>query len=224
MIFAPNVQTILHGDDFYKEIGLLPIYHGYPDADGPDSVDFEKMIETLSYVRANGGKLPNNFSSWQAEDFDDHEVLGMVSQDRVTQMKNRVSEQLRGVRYSIVIVEGFLLYHRSDVRAMLDGRLFLRLDHQEARRRRLTRPNYGAEAQEGDFWKTEDYFEKMVWRNYVEQHADLFEDGNVEGRVNKEMCRSRGIAVQDGINVEVEPCLSWAVDTVIGILKTLVNI
>lgn len=103
---------------------------------------------------------------------------------------------------------------------MFDGRLFLRLDHQEAKRRRLTRRNYGVEAKEGEFWKTEDYFETMVWRNYVERHADFFEDGNVEGCIDRKVCRSREIAVQDGTNVKTESCLNWAVDIVIDILKT----
>lgn len=231
-IFTPHVQSILHGDDFCKDISLLPITHnGYPDADGPDGVDFEKMAETLEYARANGGKLPNDFSSWQADVFRDQKgkALRMVSRDSMTQLEKKVSEQLQDIQYSIVIIEGFLLYHRqSKVQAMLDARLFLRLNHQEAKRRRLTRFNYyGAEAKKGEFWKTEDYFEKMVWRNYVEQHADLFEEeGDVEeGRIDREVCRSRGIAVQDGIgmnvdvDVDVESCLSWAVHVVIGMLK-----
>lgn len=224
-IFAPHVQNILHGDDFCKDISLLSTYNGYPDADGPDGVKFEKMIEVLRYVKTNEGKLPNNFSSWQADVFHDQKgkALRMVSQDMMKQMRNKVSEQLHGTQYSIVILKGFLLHHRSDVRAMLDGRLFLRLDHQEAKRRRLTRSNYGTEAKEGEFWKTEDYFEKMVWRNYVEQHADLFGNGNVEGSIDREVCSSRGIAVQDGTNVELELCLGWAVDTVIDILKTHIS-
>ena len=224
-IFAPHVQNILHGDDFCKDISLLPTYHGYPDADGPGGVDFEKMVETLGYVKAHGGKLPEKFTSWQADVFHDQEgkALRMVPQEALKQMRDKVSEQLKGAEYSIVIMEGFLLYHRSDVREMLDGRLFIRLDHQEARRRRLQRPNYGAEAKEGEFWKTEDYFEKIVWRNYVEQHADLFEDGNVEGSIDRKVSSDRGIAVQDGMNVEVEQCLSWAVDNVTSILKGYIS-
>lgn len=64
-------------------------------------------------------------------------------------------------------------------------------------------PSYGAEAKKDEFWKTEDYFEKMVWRNYVEQHADLFEDGNVEGEIDKKVCGEREIAVQEAMNVEM---------------------
>ncbi len=82
------------------------------------------------------------------------------------------SGQGQGVR--MVIVEGFMLFNFAGIRERCDVRLFVRLSRGEARRRRMKRPGYGSEAKEGEFWKTEDYFEKMVWRNYVEQHGDFF--------------------------------------------------
>ena len=184
-------------------------------------MDFEKLVETLDHVKANWGDPPENFTSWQSDVFPDQEAraLQMVPKDTLKQLSDKVSEQLGDAKCTVVIIEGFLLYHLSDVRRRLDGKLFVRLDHQEARRRRLTRPSYGAEAKEGEFWKTEDYFEKMVWRNYVEQHADLFEDGNVEGSINRKVCSERGIALQEAMNVEMGETLSWAVDIVNGLLK-----
>ena len=222
IVFTPHVQLLLHGDDFCKDISLIPTCNGYIDADGPRGVDFENLVETLDYVKANGGKPPENFRSWQSNVFPDQEAraLRIVPKDTLKQLKDKVSEQLGDAKYSIVIMEGFLLYHSSDVRRRLDGKLFVRLDHQEARRRRLTRPSYGAEAKEGEFWKTEDYFEKMVWRNYVEQHADLFEDGNVEGNIDRKACSERRSALQETMNVEVGQTLSWAVDIMISLLKT----
>ena len=220
-VFTPHVQLLLHGDDFCKDFSLIPICNGYIDADGRSGVDFEKLVQTLDHVKANGGNPPENFTSWQSDVFPDQEAraLRMVPKDTLEQLSDKVFEQLGDAKYSVVIIEGFLLYHLSDVRRRLDGKLFVRLDHQEARRRRLTRPSYGAEAKEGEFWKTEDYFEKMVWRNYVEQHADLFEDGNVEGSIHRKVCSERGIALQEAMNVEVGQTLSWAVDIVIGLLK-----
>lgn len=61
----------------------------------------------------------------------------------------------------MVIVEGFLLYNMPDIRKRLDTRLFVSLSYNEAKHRRMTRPHYGAEAKEGEFWKTEYYFEKL---------------------------------------------------------------
>ena len=220
-VFTPHVQLILHGDDFCKETDLIPLRNGYIDADGPSGVDFESMVETLDHVKANGGQPPETFKSWQSDVFPDQaaRALQIIPGDVLKQLSDRVSEQLHDAKYAIVIMEGFLLYHRPDVRDRLDGRLFVRLDHQEARRRRMTRPSYGTEAKEGEFWKTEDYFEKMVWRNYVEQHANLFEDGDVEGIIDEEVCGERSIAVQGAMNVEVGQTLSWAVDVVISLLK-----
>lgn len=220
-VFSPSVQLLLHGDDFCKDLSLLPNYNGYLDADGPAGVDFENLIETLDYVKANGGQPPKNFKSWQSDVFPGHKAsaLQMISQDMLKRLSDKVSAQLKDAKYSIVITEGFLLYHMADIRTRLDGKLFIRLNHQEAKRRRLTRPSYGTEAKEGEFWKTEDYFEKMVWRNYVQQHADLFEDGNVEGNMNGKMCSERGIAMQGGMNMELGQTLNWAVDNIISLLK-----
>ena len=69
----------------------------------------------------------------------------------------------------------------------------------------MTRANDGAEAKEGGFWKTEEYFEKRVWRNYVEQHRDFFDEGDAE------TCRRLGMVVQEDVDVEVPETMSWAV-------------
>lgn len=205
-VFAPHVQSIFHGGQLCKDISLIPTCNGYIDSDGLGVVDFEKLIETLIYVKANEGKPPENLKSWQSEGFPDQgaRAFRMVSKDTIKQLSDRVAEKLEDINYSIVIMEGFLFYHIQDVWRRLDGRLFVRLDHQEARPRRLKRPSYGAEVEEDEFSKTEDYFEKMVWRNYVEQHADLFEDGNVEREIDR-------IAVQEAMNVEMWQTLNWAV-------------
>lgn len=220
-VFSPHVQLLIHGDDFCKDISLIPACNGYIDADGPNGVDFENLVKTLDYVKANGGKPPDSLKSWQYDVYPDQEAraLRMVPQDTLKQMREKISKQLKGAKYSIVILEGFLLYNISDVLTRLDGKLFIRLDHQEARRRRMTRPTYGSEAQDGEFWKTEDYFEKIVWRNYVEQHAHLFENGNAEGRVDKKVCREKGIVLQEAMNMEIVQTLGWAVDVVISLLE-----
>lgn len=219
-VFIPHVPLLLHGDDFCKDESIIPTVNGYIDADGPQGVDFEWLIETVDYARKSGGRVPEDFTSWQTEVFPGQEerALGMVEGLVLKNLQEKVDSQLGGCRYKLIILEGFLLYHRANVRERLDAKLSVRLDHAEARRRRLTRPSYGAEAKEGEFWKTEDYFEKMVWRNYAEQHADLFEEGNVEGNMDKKVCSERGISMQEAMNVEVEQTLRWAVDIVIALV------
>ena len=221
-VFGPHVRLILHGDDFCKDISLLPVRNGYVDADGPDGVDFESLVKVLDYVKVNEGKAPDNLKSWQKDAYPDQEAqsLSMISAATLNMLKHKASEQLHDAdNVYIVVIEGFLLYHTANIRERLDGKLFLTLHHAEAKRRRLTRPSYGPEAKEGEFWKTEDYFEKMVWRNYVEQHADLFEGGNVEGDIDSNLCNARGISVQTETNSGGEQTLIWAVDTLISLLK-----
>lgn len=166
-LFAPHVQNILHGDDFctYIHIHLLPIYNGYPDTDGPGGGDFEKMVETFELCESQrGGKLPGNSSSWQADVFQDQKekALQMISQDIMTQVRNKVSEQIKGAQYSIVIMEWFLLHHRSGFAGYARRSTVFEIESSESEP-----PEVGAK--EGGFRKTEDYFEKMVCWNYAEQ-------------------------------------------------------
>lgn len=134
--------------------------------------------------------LPPDFKSWHDDAFPalGADALRMVSRDEVEKLREEVSSSCALSPYNaqsesesskiiIIILEGFLLYHRVDILQRLDCALFLRLSKSEAKRRRMSRPGYGAEAQGGEFWKTEEYFEECVWRNYVRVHAGLFEGG-----------------------------------------------
>lgn len=71
----------------------------------------------------------------------------------------------------------------------------------------------------GEFWKTEGYFERIVWRNYVEQHGQFTEGGNVEGVVDSERCKQLGIVVQEGMDIEVQETSRWAVGALLEALK-----
>lgn len=56
----PSVVLILHADDFCKEFKDLPTVNGYLDADGPDGVDFPRMVQVLDYIKGNAGKPPTD--------------------------------------------------------------------------------------------------------------------------------------------------------------------
>ena len=219
-VIRPHAQYSVHGDDFCRDISVLPIFHGHRDADGPDGVDSRSMTKALDHLKANEGKLPDDSKSWQADVFPEQQrkALEMVSEDFLKQLRLKVADRLVKVLFRIVILEGFLLYHQADVHNRLDGRLFIRLDYEEARRRRIERPGYERQAKEGEFWKTEDCFDKMVWRNYREQHADLFENMDIEGSVDKDVCNDRKIVVQDVTNLDVEDTLCWATEATIEML------
>jgi nicotinamide/nicotinate riboside kinase len=192
----PNVVYILHADDFSKEFDQIPLVDGYLDCDGPIAVDFVRMAEVLGYMREHNGIPPSAFSSWQDSGLDFSTM-------------------------QIVLVDGFLLYYDPTIRSKLDTRLFFRLSHAVAKERRFTRQGYGPSTKPDEFWKTEDYFEKGVWRNYVAAHARYFQDGDVEGEVDEKECRAAGILVKPGLNCAVDDNLEWATREIIQQLKTV---
>lgn len=60
-----------------------PVGNGYIDADGPKGVDFENLVKTLDYTKANEGKSPDSLKSWQYDVYPDQEARAsrMVPQD-----------------------------------------------------------------------------------------------------------------------------------------------
>lgn len=79
--------------------------------------------------------------------------------------------------------------------------LFLRLSKATAKIRRLEKPGWGRDAKLGLSWATEPYFEASVWKNYVQEYAWLFLNGNVEGELLQE--------VLAGERIEATPVLDW---------------
>ena len=119
----------------------------------------------------------------------------------------------------MVIIEGFMLFNIAEIGERLVARLLVRLSYGAAKQRRMMRLCYGVEAKKGEFWKTEDCFDKVVWRNYVEQHGESFEEGDAKGRVDAERCKQSVIVVQEGIDFEVQETLRRAVDAILEALK-----
>lgn len=218
----PSVVLILHADDFCKEFKDLPTVNGYLDADGPDGVDFPRMVQVLDYIKGNAGKPPMDFKSWQADVFPGYDkiALELVPEQLLTELSAKVkSSGVDFAKAKLVIVEGLMLYNIEAVRSRLDVRLFLRLSHDNAKQRRMTRRNYGADAKPEEFWKTEDYFEKMVWRNYVAEHASFFKDQDVEGIPDEEKCAAVGVNVLAQLAADAETTLRWATHAILDSLR-----
>jgi nicotinamide/nicotinate riboside kinase len=112
----------------------------------------------------------------------------------------------------ICILDGFLLYPPSmqAVQPLLDIKLFLRTTEEKAVARRAARSGYVT--LEG-FWEDPPgYVEKIVWPNYVRDHAFLFRGGDVEGEVDEEVAREKGIHyMQGGAEADMSKALEWAV-------------
>jgi nicotinamide/nicotinate riboside kinase len=61
----------------------------------------------------------------------------------------------------------------------------------------------------------------IVWPNYVEEHAWMFEGGDVEGKYKEEVLRNEGIRVPkgQGVDTDMTKMLEWAVDILLEELK-----
>jgi nicotinamide/nicotinate riboside kinase len=102
----------------------------------------------------------------------------------------------------------------------LDVKLFLRTTAAKALARRAARSGYVT--LEG-FWEDPPgYVEKIVWPNYVRYHAFLFKGGDVEGEVDADVARERGIEyMKGGADEDMGKVLEWAVEVLMRELPRL---
>ena len=214
----PNT-ILLHADDFCLDISILPMRNNMPDADSRNSIDFPALNTTLDHIRMTKD-LPQQFKSWQNSAEELQKAMQMVRPELVDELRAIVKSVGFSLDHRICIVDGFLLYHDSIIREKLDLRLFLRTSKTCAKARRMARPGYGVPESANDFWRTLEYFEKTVWLNYMLEHSHFFVQGNVEGRVNEEVCAEQGIQMQPTLDGAIETMVRWAVDIIVKHLRT----
>jgi len=202
----PNV-FILHEDDFYKTDTEIPVKNGVADWDCLDSLNLPALEDALNFIKQHGHPPPDLVSK------EDKNSVGKVDVDQ------SIIEDLRwkGSRWMfqnvppICIIDGFLLY--SDgmkmIRDAFDVKLFLRTDFKTAKSRREARSGYVT--LEG-FWEDPpEYVDKVVWPNYVLEHAFLFKDGNVEGELDESKLQDLKIhAAPLEAQVDMTACVRWA--------------
>lgn len=188
---------ILHQDDVYKTDADIPVNdEGLQDWDCLESINLPLLKDTLAFV-AQHGKLPEEFESQE-----DRNAVGKVNVhvDTISHCVEAIRSTLEECTaitedqgLSIAIIDGFLLFAETmtDIRSLFDVKLFLRTDYKTAKTRREARQGYVTI--EG-FWEDPPgYVDKVVWPNYVKDHAFLFQDGDVEGQLDDEVCQRVGI-------------------------------
>jgi nicotinamide/nicotinate riboside kinase len=202
---------ILHEDDFYKtdqEIPLHPV-HGIADWDCLGAIDLPAFERALTYIRLHGTSPPE-FSSKE-----DQNSVGKVdiASNLVEDLKWKASKWMFADAPPVVIIDGFLLYSEDmkQIRDLFDVKLFLKTDHQTAKARREARSGYVTV--EGFWQDPPGYVDKIVWPNYVRDHAFLFKDGDVEGQIDGEVLTKLNIhAMPESAHGNMTACLQWAYD------------
>lgn len=105
------------------------------------------------------------------------------------------------------------------VHSHLDLKLFVRASYAKAKARREARDGYVTI--EGFWADPPGYVDKIVWPNYVEEHAWMFDGGDVEGTFKADVLESQGIkALKEApVDADMEYVLGWMVDGVIDELR-----
>ena len=205
----PNT-FILHEDDFYKTDTEIPINSdagGVADWDCLEAINLPALEDAMHYIKKNGMPQPDLVSK------EDKNSVGPVDVDSevVDELKWKAGRWMFQDVPPVAIIDGFLLYSEGmkSIRELFDVKLFLRTDHQTAKTRRDGRSGYVT--LEG-FWEDPpDYVDKVVWRNYVKDHAFLFKDGDVEGELNQDFLNELNIdAAPQGAHSDMTVCLKWA--------------
>ncbi|KAF4548237.1 Nicotinamide riboside kinase-like protein [Elsinoe fawcettii] len=206
----PNA-FILHEDDFYKTDTEIPVRNGVQDWDCLEALDLLAMESALKHIKDHGTSPPGLVSK------EDKNSVGNVDVDQsvIQALRGTAAKRAEsGKDVKLAIVDGFLLFaeEMAAVRDLFDVKLFLRTDYETAKGRREARTGYVT--LEG-FWEDPPgYVDNIVWPNYVKDHAFLFEDGDVEGKIKQDVCRRLGVEVMpDTAQGNMTACLQWAHET-----------
>lgn len=176
-------------------------------------VDSKEDQNTIGACPVSAGAISaaqSKVASWLAPGQPGHGILQQAS---------------GGPGLRVCVLDGFLLFSREmeggGVPALLDAKLFLLVSRGRATQRRGRRDGYVT--LEGFWTDPPGYVDKIVWPNYAEAHAWLFKDGDVEGSLDEDMLREKGILAQvgKGLDVDMETTFEWAVETLMKQLEEL---
>ncbi|CAG8592239.1 2112_t:CDS:2 [Dentiscutata erythropus] len=204
----PN-SWIFHQDDFFKSESQIPIdpTTNLSNWDCPDAIDFPKFIKTLRHVHKTGS-LPDSFKSKERLNArNDSEIeahLGSLIKELSSQIGNVLNDSnesngtdkndskdeneknsassIDNSNWKFVLVDGFLLYWDMQVVKELDIKFFVQADYTTLKKRREERAGY---VTVDGYWKDPpNYFDTMVWPNYIKCHRHLFQ-GYSEIKLNE---------------------------------------
>ncbi|OCL10681.1 P-loop containing nucleoside triphosphate hydrolase protein [Glonium stellatum] len=201
---------IVHLDDFYLSDAQIPLNEGVQDWDCLESLNIPEFHTALSYIKSHGTPPPDLISK------EDQNAVGKHGVDPafIENCRERVKKLMtdNSCNIPIAIIDGFLLFSSSmaEIRALFDIKLFLRTSYTTAKARREARSGYVT--LEGFWQDPPGYVDQVVWPNYVKDHAFLFEDKDVHGRLDSKVCREIGIlGMPDEAEGNMGKCLEWAV-------------
>lgn len=218
LVLPPGTPTFMINlnDYFLPTHYLVQNAAGHFDRDCRDAIDFSALARVLKYAKRRGELPHERYVHHGVDDEQQAHAVSFIAPEIVEELRQVLAKSGALQKGQAVgIVYGFLLYSESEIRDLLDIKLFLRVRKEEARATRFAKPEYVLEAEEeewyGDFWTFERYFDGIAWPNYVNEHKALFENGDVEGVPLWGLCERLGLDMQPQMDMHVEQMLRWAV-------------
>lgn len=163
-----------------------------------------------------------NYEQPDLDSKEDQNSIGKcpVPQTQIDALKRKVADALPAdnklvtSKLRLCLFDGFLLFSPSmqAIHSALDIKVFLRASYAHAKARREARDGYATI--EGFWADPPGYVDKIVWPNYVLEHAWMFENGDVEGKFKQGIMAKESINVPPGEPLDGDMCetLEWLVD------------
>lgn len=210
----PKHTIFIHGDVFGRPFEEMPIRQGFADCDSRQSVrtgDLKLAIKAT----LRDGFTPATYQSFEALDKDLEAAEDGIDTELFRKLEHAISSVQSRFEYfeTILVVDGFMLYHDADLRDMLDIKLLLRASRAESWRRRSNRYGPLSEA-EKEFWQTKPYFDACVWHNYKLEHQAFFPDVDIEAPVESG-CTRQGIFIQPKVDATFSETHTWAIKAIV---------
>ncbi|SCU80317.1 LAMI_0B01728g1_1 [Lachancea mirantina] len=205
--------TLIHEDDFFKHDDEIPLNKkfGVKDWDCPEALDLDLFGQELDHIKATGkisAKLVHNNNVDDVSRF-------CVSKETKETLRKEFNAFEAASDVHVVVVDGFMMFHDPKIACKFDRKLLIRAPYASLKSRRAARSGYQTL---DSFWIDPPfYFDEFVYKSYAKNHASLFEENDVEGRIRKNS------GVQDYVNddgMDINDALLWACHQIVSPLPS----
>jgi len=178
----PN-STVIRQDDFWPPLELMPMHPTMhvQDCETPETaIDWPRFVQFLRDFKATGIIPGADNSDLGSSPEQAVCMLGKEVQAKWKVIFEHASEEMETKGEHIVwgLVDGYLLYWNPEVASQLDVKILIRVPHDILKKRR---EEWMYTLADGSAWQDPPfYWDKLVYPAYVDAHAGLFENGDVE--------------------------------------------
>lgn len=197
---------VIHLDDYYLPDSAIPIDPklGYANWDCVEAIDWDRLKRDLN---TNDGAA-HQVSDPIIKSIEPQTVLGFLKKE-IDDLKDRINR--KGIA-DITFIEGLLLFIGDDeLERHFQRKLFVYGNYDVLKQRRANRTYVTAE---GEWTDPSDYFDAIVWPEYVRNYQSLFTDPPVCRHFNKAAASARGIQGFDSSAASTFDLTRWIIDQI----------